>query len=126
MFDYGLYEWAKQLKYDSVQLTMQPQVWCGIGWTTELLDLRVRPHRIIDLLPHLSLRDPHALQTGQPCIVRKDNVSRKAFQICVYCEGSIMERTARCIDDASRGKPKFTIYSNYPRHRFNACVQALS
>ena len=124
VFDHGLYKWAKQLKYDSVQLTMQPQVWCGIGWTTELLDLRVRPHRIIDLLPHLSLRNPHSLEHGEPCVVRNDNISRKAFQVCVYCEGSYMERNARCIADASRGKPKFTIYSTYPRPRFDACLRA--
>lgn len=125
VFDHGLYRWAKQLKYDSVQLTMQPQVWCGLGWTTELLDLRVRPHRILDVLPNLGLRDPHAVETGgEPCVVRNDNISRKAFQICVYCEGTFMERNARCIADASRGRPKFTIYSQYPRHRFDACVRA--
>ena len=125
VFDHGLYRWAKQLKYESVQLTMQPQVWCGIGWTTELLDLRVRPHRILDVLPHLAVRDPQAIDArGEPCMVRTDNISRKAFQICIYCEGTIMERNARCIADASRGRPKFTIYSQYPRHRFNACMQA--
>eukprot|EP00966_Prymnesium_polylepis_P096784 2242237-Prymnesium_polylepis.1 len=74
VFDHGLYRWAKLLKFDSVQLTMQPQVWCGLGWTTELLDLRVRPHRIVDVLPHLGVRDPHAVTTvGEPCVVRSDN-----------------------------------------------------
>ncbi|KAL1525623.1 hypothetical protein AB1Y20_020476 [Prymnesium parvum] len=125
VFDRGLYKWAKQLKYQSVQLTMQPQVWCGLGWTTELLDLRVRPHRILDILPHLSTRIPHvsSLQP-EPCIVRPDNASRKAFQICTYCEGTHMERNARCLADASRGRPKFTIYSHYSHHRFDACIRA--
>ena len=35
VFDMGLLKWAKRLKLDSVQLTMQPQVWCGLSWTTE-------------------------------------------------------------------------------------------
>ena len=40
VFDAVLVHWARRLGFDSIQLTMQPQVWCGLGWTTELLDLR--------------------------------------------------------------------------------------
>ncbi|KAL3912457.1 MAG: hypothetical protein SGPRY_008334, partial [Prymnesium sp.] len=124
VFDSGLYRWAKELKYDSVQLTMQPQVWCGLGWTTELLDLRVRPHRILDILPYLAvLGVGESTSALEPCTVRNDNFSRKAFQIVIYCEGTHMEQNARCVADASRGRSKFTIYSQYPRHRFDACVR---
>lgn len=123
VFDYSLLKWAKRLKYDSVQLTMQPQVWCGLGWTTEILDLRVRRHRITDIIPSLSLRDPfQPAARGAPCIVRGDNQSRKAFQLCIYCEGSVMERVSRCLADVSGGRPKWTIYSNYPRPRFEHCM----
>ena len=83
-----------------------------LGGGAELLDLRVRRHRPFDLLPHLALRDPSG--TGSmPCVVRADNASRRAFQLCVYCEGSLMERAARCLADASAGKElrRFTIYS---------------
>ena len=127
VFDHVVYRWAKRLKYDSVQLTMQPQVWCGMTWTTEILDLRVRRHRPFDLLPHLALRDPFAplSDPGRPCIVRTDNTSRRTFHLCIYCEGSLMERTARCLADASAGKEMrhFTVYSQYPRHRFDACTR---
>jgi Ran GTPase-activating protein (RanGAP) involved in mRNA processing and transport len=122
VFDLGLLRLAKRLKYHSLQLTMQPQVWCGLAWTTEILDLRVRRHRILDILPHLSLRDPSELSRGRPCVVRADNRSRKAFMACVYCEGSLMERVARCLADVSGFKPGFTIYSKYPRHRFEECL----
>ena len=122
VFDMGLLKWAKRLRYHSVQLTMQPQVWCGLSWTTEILDLRVRRHRIMDLVPHLSLRDPAELSRGMPCIVRSDNLSRKAFMNCVYCEGTIMERVSRCLADVSGGKHGFTIYSRYPRYRFEECL----
>ena len=127
VFDHGLTKWARRLNYDSVQLTMQPQVWCGIGWTTELLDLRVRAHRITDIIPHLSLRDPQRPQVGTPCLVRRDNASRKAFQYCIYCEGSLMERTSRCLHDANLASPSgakhgFTIYSQYHKDRFDSCV----
>ena len=76
-----------------------------------MLDLRVRRHRILDITPHLSLRDPADLSRGAPCVVRSDNRSRKAFMNCIYCEGSVMERVSRCIADSSGGRPGFTIYS---------------
>ena len=46
--------------YDSIQLARQPQVLpCNeLVYTTEILDLRARRHKAIDLLPHLTLRDP--------------------------------------------------------------------
>ena len=126
VFDQVIWQWAKRLGYDSVQLTMQPQVWCGLTWTTELLDLRVRRHRPLDLLPNLALRDPLAPaddNRGAPCVVRSDNSSRRTFHLCMYCEGTLMERAARCLTDASAGKPlrRFTIYSQYSRHRIDAC-----
>ena len=122
VFDTWLYACALRLGYDSVQLTMQPQVWCGLGWTTEMLDLRVRVHRANDLVPHLSIRDPLDLTRSEPCLVRRDNASRKAFQLVAYCEGGAMEQTARCLSDAISRKRGRTIYSQYPRHRFDACM----
>lgn len=126
VFDQVIWQWAKKLGYDSVQLTMQPQVWCGLTWTTEVLDLRVRRHRPLDLLPNLALRDPLSSPTakeGAPCLVRPDNSSRRTFHLCMYCEGTLMERAARCLSDASAGKAlrRFTIYSQYSRHRLEAC-----
>lgn len=107
VFDQIIWRWAKKVGYDSVQLMMQPQVWCGLTWTSELLDLRVRRHRPHDMIPHLSLRDPHVpadANGSAPCVVRTDNSSRRAFHLCVYCEGSLMERSARCLADVSAGK----------------------
>lgn len=126
VFDAVIWKWAMKLGYDSVQLTMQPQVWCGLTWTTEVLDLRVRRHRPLDLLANLALRDPMAAPTareGAPCLVRPDNSSRRTFHLCMYCEGTLMERAARCLADASFGKQmrRFTIYSAYSRHRLEAC-----
>ena len=126
VLDYFLYDTALKLGYDSIQLTMQPQVWCGLGWTTEILDLRVRQHKITDLVRRLSMRDPlNPAAGGQPCIVRSDNASRKAFHLVTYCEGSAMEQTARCLSDTIRKKSSLvTVYSQYPRHRFEACMAA--
>ena len=95
VFDQIIWQWAKRVGYDSVQLTMQPQVWCGLTWTTEMLDLRVRRHRPTDLVPNLAVRDPLSPPGGKggaPCVVRPDNSSRRSFQLCMYCEGTIMER----------------------------------
>ena len=119
VFDQIIWQWAKRVGYDSVQLTMQPQVWCGLTWTTEVLDLRVRRHRPHDLIKHLSLRNPLALAASMgkpasaPCVVRQDNTSWRAFNLMMYCEGNVMERSARCLSDAATGKAlrKFTIYS---------------
>ena len=124
VFDEVVWKWAKRLHYDSVQLTMQPQVWCGLSWTTEMLDLRVKQHRTHELRKHLGIRDPLSPATrGEPCIVRSDNVSRKTFSLNIYCEGTHMERVARCLADNAFGKSlkKFTVYSQYSRHRFEAC-----
>ena len=102
---------------------MQPQVWCGLGWTTELLDLRARVHRSTDLIPHLGVRDPlDPSGRGEKCLIRHDNESVKAYQYVIYCEGTPMERTARCLHDASQGSLRFTVYSNFPRVRFDACL----
>lgn len=124
VLDGFLIHFAQRLGYDSIQLTMQPQVWCGLGWTTEILDLRIRKHRAMDLVQRLSVRDPLDPQSGtsEPCIVRKDNASRRAFQLCTYCEGNAMEQVARCLHDVSRDQRGFTVYSQYPRHRFDACI----
>ena len=131
VFDQIIWQWAKRVGYDSVQLTMQPQVWCGLTWTTEVLDLRVRRHRPHDLIKHLSLRNPLALAASMgkpasaPCVVRQDNTSWRAFNLMMYCEGNVMERSARCLSDAATGKAlrKFTIYSQYSHHRFDACTR---
>jgi len=134
VFDQVIWQWAKRVGYDSVQLTMQPQVWCGLTWTTEVLDLRVRRHRPHDLIKHLSLRDPLApaaataiveKDRSAKCIVRQDNTSWRAFNLMMYCEGNLMERSARCLSDAATGKAlrKFTIYSQYSHHRFDACTK---
>jgi hypothetical protein len=115
--------WAMRLKYDSLQLTMQPQVWCGLGWTTEILDLHVREHRVLDIQPRLSLRNPvDETAESEPCIVRRDNASRRAFHLVMYCEGTAMEQTARCMHDVSQDQKGFTVYSQYPRHRYDACL----
>ena len=129
VFDALLWRWAKRLKYDSLQLTLQPQVWCGLGWTTEMVDLRVRLHRTVELRQYLQVRDPLASSTapGAPCVVRGDNASRRTFSLSLYCEGTLMERTARCLADAAGPEGKkarlFTVYSRYSRARFEACVQ---
>ena len=70
VFDHIITYWSKRVGYDSVQLTMQPQVWCGFTWTSEVLDLRVRRHRPLDLVPFLGLRDPlQSLHSkSAPCI----------------------------------------------------------
>ena len=125
VFDEIVWRWAKRRMYDSVQLTMQPQVWCGLGWTTEMLDLRVKKHKTIDLRNHLGVRDPQSPSArGEPCIVRNDNTSRRTFTVNVYCEGTLMERTARCLADAAAGKAlqHFTVYSQFSRPRFDACT----
>eukprot|EP00965_Chrysotila_dentata_P050720 1681314-Pleurochrysis_carterae.AAC.4 len=122
VFDSFISQWGLALGYDSVQLTMQPQVWCGIGWTTEMVDLRVRHHKAKDLLKSLSVRDPLDLSRGVPCEVPTDSFSVKAFQLCIYCQGTLMERVSRCLADASGGKPGFTVYSQYPHSRFHACI----
>ena len=43
----------------------------------------------------------------------------------MYCEGTLMERAARCLSDAASGKAlrRFTIYSQYSRHRLEACAR---
>lgn len=126
VFDYVLWKWAKRLNYDSVQLTMQPQVWCGLGWTTEMVDLRVKKHHPTMLGKYLGLRDPLSPSTrGAPCIVRQDTLSLQTFSLNTYCEGTLMERTARCLADAAHGKDlkKFTVYSQFWRSRFDACTQ---
>jgi hypothetical protein len=91
---------ASHLQYDSVQLTVQPQVWCGLAWTTEVVDLRVRKHKPMDIVAHLSLRDPLAtsvaasagplgdgVSRAAPCVVRPDNQSKAAFNLVTFCEG---------------------------------------
>eukprot|EP00322_Chrysochromulina_rotalis_P013436 CAMPEP_0115858986 /NCGR_PEP_ID=MMETSP0287-20121206/16380_1 /TAXON_ID=412157 /ORGANISM="Chrysochromulina rotalis, Strain UIO044" /LENGTH=750 /DNA_ID=CAMNT_0003313267 /DNA_START=1 /DNA_END=2253 /DNA_ORIENTATION=- len=126
VLDRFISHWALRLGYDSIQLTHQPQVWCGLGWTTEMLDLHVREHRATDLIQRLSVRDPDDPSTrGEPCVVRQDNASRRAFQLCIYCEGGAMEQTSRCLHDASRNQRGFTVYSQYPRHRYDACLAGL-
>ena len=49
------------------------------------------------------VRDPLASATapGAPCVVRGDNASRRTFSLSLYCEGTLMERTARCLADAA-------------------------
>ena len=128
VFDEVVWRWAKRLKYDSVQLTMQPQVWCGLGWTTEMVDLRVRRHHVPELRQYLGVRDPLSPSShGAPCVVRNDNASRRTFETNIYCEGTLMERTARCLNDAAGDKEArhFTVYSQFSRPRFDACTHNL-
>ena len=102
VFDIILRDWGKRVGYDSIQLAMQLQAACGptLWWTTELLDLRVGVHAT-DILPFLEVRDPLALPTesGIPCQVPAEKSSRRAFNMLLFCEGTLMERSARCLAD---------------------------
>ena len=125
VFDQIVWSWAKRLKYDSVQLTMQPQVWCGFSWTTEMVDLRAKLHKVLTLRRHLSVRDPLAPESrGAPCLIRNDSISERVFCLNIFCEGTLMERTARCLADAAKYQlNRFTVYSRFRRSRFDACTQ---
>ena len=150
VFDHILWGWAKKVGYDSIQLARQPQVLpCNeLVYTTEILDLRARRHKAIDLLPHLTLRDPStawpAAAAGSaeasndkmvaPCRIGADNTSVMAFQLCAFCEGTLMERTARCLLDSAqaglgvhRQASLLRIVANggtaFSRRRFEACTR---
>jgi len=123
VFDQILWDWGKRVGYDSIQLAMQPQPTCGRWWTTELVDLRVRRHHPTDLLPFLGLKDPMTApdEPAAACQVPADKGSRRAFGISVFCEGTLMERSARCFADATRGHQARLL----SRHRFEQCVRAV-
>lgn len=121
VFDQILWDWGKRVGYDTIQLAMQPQPTCGRWWTSELIDLRVRHHHPNDVLPFLGLKDPLAApeEPAAACQVPTDKLSRRAFGISVYCEGTLMERSVRCFTDATRGRNARPLL----RHRLRACLR---
>ena len=121
VFDQILLDWGKRVGYDSIQLAMQSQPSCGLWWTTELFDLRVRRYHATDVLPFLSVRDPLAASDtpGAVCQLPKDRGSRRAFNVGVFCEGTLMERSVRCFADAMRGRHGRLL----ARHRIEDCVK---
>ena len=52
-------------------------------------------------------------------------MSRRIFHLSSYCEGSLMERSARCFADANAGKELkgLTVYSQYSHERLDACIR---